>query len=89
MEIETGVIRKITIGDPIKGMTYQVGNKTYNGVISAIVEDERYFIKYGAVRYCIYVMKHNEEFSKLWKDVKNHAITVEYNLKPEENYETY
>ena len=48
MEIVNGIIRKIVIGDIKNGITYVVGQPIMRGQakISAIVQDEMYFIRY-------------------------------------------
>lgn len=65
-------IRKITIGPDLKnGMHYIVGQKTYGGTITDIIE------KNGS--YDVYVKQEDE--IKPWFSVTNQNIKVEYNLE--------
>ena len=57
MEIVNGIIRKIVIGDIKNGITYVVGQPIMRGKakISAIVQDEMYFIRYKMLKFNIYI----------------------------------
>lgn len=64
-------IRKITIGPDLKnGMHYIVGQKTYGGTITDIIEKDNQFD--------VYIK--DEDVVKPWFSVKNQNIKVEYNL---------
>lgn len=73
MEIVNGIIRKIVIGDIKNGITYVVGQPIMRGKakISAIVQDEMYFIRYKMLKFNIYIKMEGSETSELWKAFLN------------------
>jgi hypothetical protein len=74
-----GLIRKIVVGrDPKNGMAYYVGMRAGSGEICAIVEDERYLVKFGKQRYLIYI--ENEEGTMLWKSIDEMSCILEFDL---------
>jgi|TARA_A100001515_G_scaffold35425_1_gene27609 hypothetical protein len=88
MEIVNGIIRKIVIGDIKNGITYVVGQPIMRGKakISAIVQDEMYFIRYKMLKFNIYIKMEGSETSELWKAFFE-LTGVEYNLDYKEEYE--
>jgi|TARA_Y100001938_G_C7902358_1_gene335321 hypothetical protein len=88
MEIVNGIIRKIVIGDIKNGITYVVGQPIMRGQakISAIVQDEMYFIRYKMLKFNIYIKMEGSETSELWKAFFE-LTGVEYNLDYKEEYE--
>ena len=88
MELISGIIRKITIGDIKDGITYVVGQPIMRGraKITAIVQDDLYFYKYNMLKFNVFIKMEDSETSELWKSF--FTITgVEYNLDYEEYYE--
>ena len=88
MEIINGIIRKIVIGDIKNGITYVVGQPIMRGQakITAIVQDEMYFIRYKMLKFNIYIKMEGSETSELWKAFFE-LTGVEYNLDYKEEYE--
>ena len=88
MEIVNGIIRKIVIGDIKNGITYVVGQPIMRGQakISAIVQDEMYFIRYKMLKFNVYIKMEGSETSELWKAFFE-LTGVEYNLDYKEEYE--
>ena len=88
MEIVNGIIRKIVIVDIKNGITYVVGQPIMRGKakISAIVQDEMYFIRYKMLKFNIYIKMEGSETSELWKAFFE-LTGVEYNLDYKEDYE--
>ena len=88
MEIVNGIIRKIVIGDIKNGITYVVGQPIMRGKakISAIVQDEMYFIRYKMLKFNIYIKMEGSETSELWKAFFE-LTGVENNLDYKEDYE--
>ena len=88
---ESLIIRKITIGDLKQGLTYQLGQKMMGGEleITAIIQDERTWIKNQKVVYDVYIKLHGEEFSRPWKRFFNQPTAIEYKMEVEENYKVY
>ena len=88
MEILSGIIRKIVIGDIKNGITYVVGQPIMRGQakITAIVQDEMYFIRYKMLKFNIFIKMNDSETSEMWKSF--FEITgIEYNLDYKEEYE--
>ncbi len=88
MELISGIIRKITIGDIKDGITYVVGQPIMRGraKITAIVQDDLYFYKYNMLKFNVFIKMEDSETSEMWKSF--FTITgVEYNLDYEEHYE--
>ena len=88
MELISGIIRKITIGDIKDGITYVVGQPIMRGraKITAIVQDDLYFHKYNMLKFNVFIKMEDSETSEMWKSF--FTITgVEYNLDYEEHYE--
>ena len=88
MEIVNGIIRKIVIGDIKNGITYVVGQPIMRGKakISAIVQDEMYFIRYKMLKFNIYIKMEGSETSELWKAFFE-LTGVEYNIDYKDEYE--
>jgi|TARA_R100000152_G_C6781067_1_gene214878 uncharacterized lipoprotein YehR (DUF1307 family) len=88
MEIINGIIRKIVIGDIKNGITYVVGQPIMRGQakISAIVQDEMYFIRYKMLKFNIYIKREGSETSELWKAFFE-LTGVEYNIDYKDEYE--
>jgi hypothetical protein len=73
------MIRKIIVGiNPKDAMAYYVGMKVGKMVISSIVVDEKYLIRYNIRRYLIYLT--GDEGVMLWKNIEGLPVVVEYNL---------
>jgi|TARA_R110002020_G_scaffold188209_1_gene386909 hypothetical protein len=88
MELISGIIRKITIGDIKDGITYVVGQPIMRGraKITAIVQDDLYFYKYNMLKFNVFIKMEDSDTSEMWKSF--FTITgVEYNLDYEEHYE--
>tara|TARA_R100000988_G_scaffold88168_1_gene51180 strand:- start:11 stop:283 length:273 start_codon:yes stop_codon:yes gene_type:complete len=88
MELISGIIRKIIIGDIKDGITYVVGQPIMRGQakITAIVQDDLYFYKYNMLKFNVFIRMEGSKSSELWKSF--FSITgVEYNLDYEEYYE--
>lgn len=88
MELLSGIIRKIIIGDIKDGITYVVGQPIMRGKakITAIIQDDLYFYKYNMLKFNVFIQMEGEETSEMWKSF--FKITgVEYNLNYEEEYE--
>ena len=88
MELVSGIIRKITIGDIKDGITYVVGQPIMRGraKITAIVQDDLYFYKYNMLKFNVFIKMEDSDTSEMWKSF--FTITgVEYNLDYEEHYE--
>jgi hypothetical protein len=88
MELISGIIRKITIGDIKDGITYVVGQPIMRGKakITAIVQDDLYFYKYNMLKFNVFIKMEDSETSEMWKSFFN-ITGVEYNLDYEEYYE--
>jgi len=88
MEIVNGIIRKIVIGDIKNGITYVVGQPIMRGQakISAIVQDEMYFIRYKMLKFNVYIKREGSETSELWKAFFE-LTGVEYNIDYKDEYE--
>ena len=88
MEIVNGLIRKIVIGDIKNGITYVVGQPIMRGQakISAIVQDEMYFIRYKMLKFNVYIKREGSETSELWKAFFE-LTGVEYNIDYKDEYE--
>ena len=88
MELINGLIRKIVVGDIKDGITYVVGQPIMRGKakISAIVQDEMYFIRYKMLKFNIYIKMEGSETSELWKAFFE-LTGVEDNLDYKEEYE--
>ena len=88
MEIVNGIIRKILIGDIKNGITYVVGQPIMRGQakISAIVQDEMYFIRYKMLKFNVYIKREGSETSELWKAFFE-LTGVEYNIDYKDEYE--
>lgn len=88
---ENLIIRKITIGDLKKGLTYQVGQKMMAGdlQVTAIIQDERTWIKNQQVVYDVYVKAKGESISRPWKRFFNQPTAIEYKISIEDNYKVY
>ena len=65
MELISGIIRKITIGDIKDGITYVVGQPIMRGraKITAIVQDDLYFYKYNMLKFNVYIKMEESETS--------------------------
>ena len=90
MEALNPIIRKITIGDLKKGLTYQVGQKMLGGSleVTAIIQDEAAWYKHQQVVYDVYIKKDDEEFSRPWKRFFSQPTAIEYNTAVlEDEYE--
>ena len=88
MELLSGIIRKITIGDIKDGITYVVGQPIMRNkaTITAIVQDDMYFYKYNILKFNVFIKMEDKEESEMWKSF--FEITgVEYNLNYEEEYQ--
>tara|TARA_R110000824_G_scaffold226009_1_gene413676 strand:+ start:612 stop:884 length:273 start_codon:yes stop_codon:yes gene_type:complete len=88
MELISGIIRKITIGDIKDGITYVVGQPIMRGKakITAVVQDDLYFYKYNMLKFNVFIKMEGSETSEMWKSFF-HITGVEYNLDYEEHYE--
>ena len=88
MEILSGIIRKIVIGDIKNGITYVVGQPIMRGQakITAIVQDEMYFIRYKMLKFNVYIKREGSETSELWKAFFE-LTGVEYNIDYKDEYE--
>ena len=62
MELLSGIIRKITIGDIKDGITYVVGQPIMRGQakITAIVQDDLYFYKYNILKFNVFIKMEDE-----------------------------
>ncbi len=66
--MDEGLIRKIIIGrDPKDAMAYYIGMRAGDGKVSAILDDERAFVKYNTRRYLVYI--ENDERTLLMKAI--------------------
>ena len=88
MELLSGIIRKITIGDIKDGITYVVGQPIMRGQakITAIVQDDLYFYKYIILKFNVFIKMEDEESSEMWKSFF-HITGVENNLDYQEEYQ--
>ena len=88
MELLSGIIRKITVGDIKDGITYVVGQPIMRGraTITAIVQDDMYFYKYKMLKFNVFIKMKDEESSELWKSFFD-LTGIEYNLDYQEEYE--
>ena len=88
MELVSGIIRKITVGDIKDGITYVVGQPIMRGKakITAIVQDDLYFYKYNILKFNVFIKMEDEESSEMWKSFFE-LTGVEYNLDYEEEYQ--
>tara|TARA_R110002020_G_scaffold182743_11_gene378496 strand:- start:2437 stop:2709 length:273 start_codon:yes stop_codon:yes gene_type:complete len=88
MELVSGLIRKITVGDIKDGITYVVGQPIMRGKakITAIVQDDLYFYKYNILKFNVFIKMQDEESSEMWKSFFE-LTGVEYNLDYEEDYQ--
>ena len=88
MELVSGIIRKITVGDIKDGITYVVGQPIMRGKakITAIVQDDLYFHKYNMLKFNVFIRMDGEEQSEMWKSFFN-LTGVEYNLEYKEEYQ--
>lgn len=77
-------IRKLTIGDPINGLSYAVGNRYGKGKgleVTQIILDENAYYLWGALRYLIYVKKVNtDDQSYVWKLYERQPVCVEFDV---------
>tara|TARA_R110001592_G_scaffold260755_1_gene525499 strand:+ start:1031 stop:1303 length:273 start_codon:yes stop_codon:yes gene_type:complete len=88
---ESLIIRKITIGDLKQGLTYQVGQRMKSGEIevTAIIQDERTWIKNQQVVYDVYVKIKGEDVSRPWKRFFNQPTAIEYKIDIAKDYIVY
>lgn len=82
--VNAAAIRKITVGDPLTGMKFIVGQEigpkhNRNGHISQIVYDQNSFYTAGIAKYIIYIIKNDdpEEQKRIWKFFENQPVAVE------------
>ena len=87
MELLNGLIRKIVVGDIKDGITYVVGQPIMRGKakITAIVQDDLYFIKYKMLKFNVFIQKEDKEESEMWKSFFD-LTGIEYNLEYTEEY---
>jgi len=88
MELINGLIRKIVVGDIKEGITYVVGQPIMRGKakITAIVQDDLYFIKYKMLKFNVFIQMENKDESELWKSFFD-LTGIEYNLEYTEEYQ--
>tara|TARA_Y100001963_G_scaffold145698_1_gene219673 strand:+ start:3157 stop:3429 length:273 start_codon:yes stop_codon:yes gene_type:complete len=88
MELVSGIIRKITVGDIKDGITYVVGQPIMRGKakITAIIQDDLYFHKYKMLKFNVFIKMENEDSSEMWKSFFE-LTGVEYNLDYQEEYQ--
>ncbi len=89
--VNGGAIRKLTIGDPITGMKYTVGQemgptRKRQGLISRIQYDQNSFYTAGVSKYIIYIIKHgdSEEQERVWKFFEGQPVAVELIIDDED-----
>ena len=71
------IIRKVVIGTPKDGMTYQVGSIYGKNRIVDIYLDDAFFQKYSMVRFNIMVSKPDKPNEVLlWKNILQKDISV-------------
>ena len=87
MELLNGLIRKIVVGDIKDGITYVVGQPIMRGKakITAIVQDDLYFIKYKMLKFNVFIQMEDKEESEMWKSFFD-LTGIEYNLEYTEEY---
>ena len=72
------LIRKIIIGqNPKDAMAYYVGQRAGESIIDSIVLDERCFVKYGILRYLVYIYNESEG-TMLWKTIDDMPVLIEH-----------
>lgn len=89
--VNGGAIRKLTVGDPITGMKYTVGQemgptRARTGVISRIQYDQNSFYTAGVAKYLIYIIKNDDakEQERIWKFFENQPVAVELMIDSED-----
>ena len=85
--VNASAIRKITVEDPINGMTYTVGTeigprRKRSGHITKIVYDQNSFYTAGVAKYIIYVHRYEDEdeSERVWKFFENQPVAVELSI---------
>lgn len=74
------LIRKIIVGqNPKDAMAYFVGMRAGEGMVTAIVFDERDYYKTGSKSYSIYIESHDG--TMLWKRIDDMPVMLEYDCK--------
>ena len=88
MELINGLIRKIVVGDIKDGITYVVGQPIMRGQakITAIVQDDMYFIKYKMLKFNVFIKMEGKDESEMWKSFFD-LTGIEYNLDYKEEYQ--
>ena len=88
MELINGLIRKIVVGDIKDGITYVVGQPIMRGQakITAIVQDDMYFIRYKMLKFNVFIKMEDSETSEMWKSFFD-LTGIEYNLDYTEEYQ--
>jgi hypothetical protein len=59
-------------------MAYYIGMRAGDGKVSAILEDERAFVKYNKRRYLVYI--ETPEGTLLWKAIDDMPCMLEFDL---------
>jgi hypothetical protein len=74
------LIRKIIVGsNPKDAMAYFIGMRAGEGQVSAIVFDERNYMKYSTKCYDIYI--ETEEGTMKWKRIEEMPTILEYDCR--------
>ena len=78
----TTPIYSITVGDPIKGMKFRVGQRVKigeagEGVISGITEDEINYALYGKKTYLVHVEPEDDEYYDfVWRKYEDQPVEL-------------
>lgn len=82
--VNAAAIRKITVGDPLTGMKFIVGNEIGRkdnrlGHITKIVYDQNSFYTAGVAKYIIYIHKYGDpdESERVYKFFENQPVAIE------------
>ena len=57
--------------------------------ITAIIQDERTWLKNQQVVYDVYIKAKGEDFSRPWKRFFNQPTAIEYRIEVSNNYKVY
>ena len=82
MNIPEGLIRKVIVTAGDRDITYLRGQTIAKGALHIIdiTFDKAYSEHYNEVRYNIYVVPRDENYTRLWKSIPGNKCVPEYEL---------
>ena len=78
-------IHSLTIGDPKTGLKYSVGQELKNTgvIIKSIKQDNDFFVQFGKLTYCIYVVSITdpEDPEFVWMRMSSENLIIQYDFR--------